>query len=108
MTKPRIERYVLTGDDMHRLVCGWDDCDRPAYEVNRVLEHQHDMRQGCRHADFVAWQASGQTAHKEQRFCSERHRLMWVNATGRNALRSIESTGRAYGNLPAGSRGLIR
>lgn len=106
--KPRIERYVITGADGHRMVCGWDDCGRPAYEVNRVLEHLHDTRQGCANADAIAWSASGITAHREQRFCSERHRLYWVNATGRNATRSIESTGRAYGNLPVGSRGLIR
>ena len=105
--KPRIERYVLTGVDMHRMVCGWSDCDRPAYESNRALEHQHDTRQSCTHADRVAFAGCGETAHKEHRFCSERHRLMWLNATGRAALRSLESTGRAYGNLPGGSRGII-
>jgi hypothetical protein len=40
-------------------------------------------------------------------FCTQRHRNYWVNATGRNALESMERTGRAYGNLPAGLRGMI-
>jgi hypothetical protein len=107
MSKPRIGKYVLTGYDMHRMVCGWDDCDRDALELHRVVEHLHDTRQSCIYADAVSIRACGETVHREQRFCSERHRLMWLNATGTAALRSLESTGRAYGNLPVGSRGTI-
>ena len=107
MSKPRIGRYVITGFDGHRMVCGWDDCGRDAYELHKLLEHKHDTRIGCGAADAMAIRGSGETAHVWQVFCSERHRLFWWNATGRQALRSIESTGRAYGNLPVGSRGTI-
>jgi hypothetical protein len=107
MNKPRIGRYVITGVDGHRMVCGWDDCGRDAYELHKLLEHAHDTRQGCGAADAIAWRACGETAHKWQVFCSDRHRLFWANATGRAALRSLESTGRAYGNLPVGSRGTL-
>ncbi len=40
-------------------------------------------------------------------FCSSRHKSYWDNATGGNALDSLARTGRAYGNLPVGSRGTI-
>jgi hypothetical protein len=107
--KPRIGRYVINLDsgDGRRIVCGWDDCERAGLEMYKQLEHQHPVDRPCGRADQVA-HAAGAHAHCWQVFCSERHRLYWVNATGRNATRSIESTGRAYGNLPVGSRGMIR
>lgn len=107
MNKPRIGKYLITGFDGHRMVCGWDDCQRHGLELHKLLEHKHDVRHGCGWADRMAVSHSGETAHVWQVFCSERHRLYWANATGRQALRSIESTGRAYGNLPVGSRGMI-
>ena len=107
--KPRIGRYVINLDsgDGRKIVCGWDDCTRPGYELYKQLRHDHPVDRPCGVADVTAWRNSGALAHVWHVFCSERHRLFFVNATGRNALRSIESTGRAYGNLPAGSRGII-
>jgi|SRR5215831_3089679 hypothetical protein len=105
--KPRLGRYLITGADGHRIVCGWDDCGRDGLELHKTLEHQHEVTVGCGWADRRALAASGETAHTWQVFCSERHRLYFVNATGRHALRSITSTGRAYGNLPVGSRGTL-
>jgi hypothetical protein len=105
--KPRIGKYLITGFDGHRMVCGWDDCEKDAYELHKLLEHKHEVTVGCGYADRRSWQATGETAHVWQVFCKEGHRLMWWNATGVQALRSIESTGRAYGNLPVGSRGTI-
>lgn len=107
--KQRVGRYVINLDsgDGRRLVCSWDDCSRDGLELYKQLQCLHPTDRGCTHADQVA-AANGANAHVWHVFCCERHRLYFVNATGRNATRSIESTGRAYGNLPVGSRGMIR
>jgi hypothetical protein len=91
-------RKVINRDNGRMISCGWDDCERDGYECHKIIWHEHARTIGC--ADPLA-------RHIHYVFCSERHRQMWVNATGTNALRSIESTGRAYGNLPVGSRGMI-
>jgi hypothetical protein len=98
---------VITGFDGHRIVCGWDDCDRDGLELYKTLEHRHPVGTPCGAWDRQVSGATDHTAHSWQVFCSHRHQLYWGNATGANAQRSITSTGRAYGNLPVGSRGTI-
>ena len=105
----RIARKVINldaGGD-RKIVCCWDDCGRDGVELHKLLLHDHDERLGCRAADAKVIPATGHTAHRWAVFCSDRHRLFFANSQGRAALRSIESTGRAYGNLPVGSRGTI-
>ena len=105
----RVEKKVINldagGDRV--LVCCWDECDRPGYQCYRHVSCRHDPVMGCEAADERGLVYTGQSAHITYVFCTQRHRNYWVNATGRNALESIARTGRAYGNLPVGLRGMI-
>ena len=107
--KPRIAKYVINLDsgDGRKLVCCWDDCERPGVELHKLLLHDHPVDRGCQAADRISLGAGSGTAHRWAVFCTDRHRLFYANAQGVFARRSIESTGRAYGNLPVGSRGTI-
>ena len=103
-----IEKRAINLDAGGRpLVCCWDECDRPGTVIYRHVSCLHDPRLSCARADVATMRNAGRTAHLEYVFCTMRHRNYWVNAAGRNALESIERTGRAYGNLPAGLRGMI-
>ena len=104
----KLERKAVNLDNGGRpLPCCWDECDRDGTVLYKHTSCLHDPRLGCRHADMATLATAGRTAHLEYVFCSQRHRNYWVNATGRNAQESIARTGRAYGNLPAGLRGMI-
>lgn len=100
-----LARRVINHDGGGRyIVCAWDDCERDGVELHKIRSHEHLRNVSCEDVDVGA--ALGR--HITFVFCSERHRLYWLNATGTNATRSLESTGRAYGNLPVGSRGTIQ
>ena len=104
----KLEKLAINLDNGGRpLVCCWDDCDRLGSVLYKHTSCLHDIRNGCAFSDERAFSASGRTAHLDYVFCSQRHRNYWVNAAGRNALESMARTGRAYGNLPAGMRGMI-
>ncbi len=103
----RIERKIINRDTERKNVCCWDDCDRDSTMLHRYLMHHHDTRMACAAADRVSLAHGGNTVHQWFAFCSERHRLMFVHSGGPRALAMIESQGRAYGNLPSGSKGTI-
>jgi hypothetical protein len=103
-----IEKRAINLDNGGQpLVCCWDECDRLGSTLYRHVSCLHDTRAGCASSDERVVVHSGRTAHLVYVFCSQRHRNYWVNSTGRNALESMARTGRAYGNLPAGLRGMI-
>ena len=105
----RIQRKIVNMDAQgdRFIVCGWDDCERPGFELYKLLLHDHPVNRGCNRADTISLAAGTGTAHRWVPFCCERHRLYYANAQGVFALRSLEASGRAYGNLPPGSRGTI-
>jgi hypothetical protein len=97
----RVGKRVINldhGGSTRYITCGWADCELPGYENNKIVWHEHVRTISCDH--YLA-------RHISYVFCTERHRQYWINSTGEHALRSIESTGRAFGNLPVGSRGMI-
>lgn len=74
------------------LPCCWDDCDRAGHTQwqARVPREPDDATE----ARLIA---TGQIPPPMSIyiFCSDRHRMMWVNGH------------RSYGNLPSGSRGTL-
>lgn len=105
-------RHVInldSGDGRH-LVCSWDECDHFGVTTYQHYECMHDRSEGCEHADTRLAPITGflRGGHRVHVFCTERHRAYFVNAYGENAHESIARTGRAYGNLPAGMRQMIR
>ena len=105
-------RYVINLDsgDGRKLVCSWDEeCQRHGLTLYQHHECMHDVRIPCQTADDrqVAYTGFTHGAHRVHVFCSERHRAYFVNAYGANALESLQRTGRAYGQLPAGMRRMI-
>ena len=100
-------RYVVNLDsgDGRKLVCSWDECDRPGTTLHQHYECVHDATASCEAADNRLIRMIAQTAHRTHVFCCDDHRNYFVNAYGRNAQESIARTGRAYGNLPVGIRG---
>jgi hypothetical protein len=82
---PTIAKYVLK--DGVRLTCclpsmpGGDTCDRPSYELYKVRVHEHAKAIPC---------DSPMASHIWYTFCSERHRLLFINSH------------RELGNLPSG------
>ena len=101
----RITRKIINMDSGtgRPIPCCWDDCERDATVLYETVAHEHLSSVRC--ADVDAGRAPGR--HYHYAFCSAGHKDLWDNATGRNAVRSIESTGRAYGNHSVGSRGTI-
>jgi hypothetical protein len=96
----RIGRKIINFDTGRYGICAWAECDQDANSLYQTRAHEHARSIPC----DDPWLGR----HITYAFCSERHKLYWDNATGGNALRSIEATGRAYGNLPVGDRGTIR
>ena len=97
---PRVAKYIINHDQGGtKVVCAWDECDRPGYELYKVRQHEHAHSIPCdsqlgKHITFV--------------FCSERHKQLWLNATGEMAKESeARNQGRIYGMLPAGYKGMI-
>lgn len=95
----RIGRKIINFDTGGYGVCAWDDCGSDACSLYETRAHEHARSIPCDHP---------LARHITYAFCTERHKLYWDNATGRNAHDSIARTGRAYGNLPVGDRGTIR
>ena len=83
----RVTKPVIKGNTGEHLRCAWFDCDHEAYELHKVRHHYHDRQIPCDQAE--------DTAHPWAAFCSERHRLLYVNSH------------RSMGNLPTGSRGTL-
>ena len=99
-----IAKKIINHDAGGRpIVCCWDDCTADATTLHTTRTHEHLRSVSCEAVD--AGVAAGR--HVTFAFCSGRHKGYWDNATGGNALDSIARTGRAYGNLPVGSRGSI-
>jgi hypothetical protein len=84
------------------VMCCWGPCEgKRATLLYRTIQHEHPRGISC---EAVERGELPGARHYHYTFCSERHKAYWDNATGTNALESIERTGRAYGNLPAGMR----
>lgn len=88
---------MINLDTQMAMVCGWDECDRPARTPYQVRLHEHvgrcesDVAQFGRHAHYV--------------FCTERHLLYWAHSSGWRANElAARYGGRIYGMLPPGSR----
>lgn len=93
----RIEKLIINLDTAMPLKCAWDECDKRARTPYQVRTHEHAA---CYRCDDPVW---GRHAHYA--FCTERHRLYWLNASGANAHRAAaENRGKIYGQLPAGIR----
>jgi hypothetical protein len=112
----RIGRKIINHDTGGYGVCAWGECDTDANSLYQIRTHEHPQQ--WRHegrlytrgalCELVNAAGGDLGKHVWYAFCSERHKLYWVNATGGNALESIERTGRAWGNLPVGDRGTLR
>jgi hypothetical protein len=98
----RVEKLIINLDTTLPMVCGWDECDRRARTSYQVRLHEHP-RVSCTAVN----EAGGELGrHAHFAFCSERHLMYWVNATGTHAHESAaRNQGRIYGQLPAGMRG---
>lgn len=67
----RVERRVLDREnaerlDDHHLLCCWDTCDRYGLEIFKVR-----VKYGTPGVPYDTWYV----------FCSERHKMYWVNST---------------------------
>jgi len=96
----RVERLMINLDTMHPMMCGWDECDRHARTPYQVRVHEHVGRCNSEQAQYGR--------HSHYVFCSERHLLYWVTASGANAHHTAaRNQGRIYGQLPEGLRNRI-
>ncbi len=98
----RITRKIINMDSGtgRPIPCVWDDCEKDATVLYETVAHEHLPNVRC--SDVDAGLALGR--HYHYAFCSAGHKDLWDTATGTNALRSMESTGRAYGNHSVGMR----
>lgn len=103
----RIARKIIN-HDAHgaALVCMWDDCERAARTIYRFRACRHPVSWSCEGADRMAAVNGATGAHIWMAFCSERHAVYFRHSEGWRALAMIEDQGRAYGNLPRGSKGI--
>lgn len=76
-----MSKKILSRDSEHWLTCCWDECERPGYDSNRTLFHDHNPGMGCGHP---------LSKHLWYTFCTERHRQYFLNSH------------RSLGKLPAG------
>lgn len=97
-----IAKRIINHDAGGRpIVCCWDDCDHRAVSLYEIRQHEHPRGADCSDVDAGLYPGA---RHYFFAFCSHTCMRYWQNATGTNALVSLENTGRAYGNLPAGYR----
>ena len=96
-----IAKKIINRGSGRYIDCCWEDCWEPSTVLYQTVTHEHLRSVSC--SDVDAGVAAGR--HYHYTFCSEGHKDLWDNATGRNALESIERTGRAYGNHSFGMRG---
>jgi|SRR5215472_8148716 len=101
----RIAKKIINLDRESPNLCCWDDCERPSTVLYRYRYHHHPAGRPCDQADRIAM-ATGDPQHQWFAFCSERHQGYFVYSGGWRAVAMIESQGRAYGNLPTGSKSL--
>lgn len=82
----RLGKYVYNMDvpGGRRIVCAWADCEADGVNLYLTVVHDHSTR--CDHPD---------AKHPKYLFCSERHKMYWVNSH------------RNMWNLPAGSRNVM-
>jgi hypothetical protein len=102
----RIAKKIINMDLERPNTCCWDDCSRDSTVLYRYRYHHHPASRPCATADATALAHGDPGAHQWFAFCSERHQAYFVSAGGWRALALVESTGRAYGNLPTGSKNL--
>ena len=81
-----IQRKIINFDkfDPGAVMCAWDDCERPGYELYKV-----PTRRGVQTMTYV--------------FCTERHRQYWI-AAGQGPETAARNQGRVHGMLPPGHR----
>lgn len=68
------------------LKCCWDDCERPAVSLHKVLKHEHAKGLPCN---------SPMSKHPWFTFCSEKHRQYFIHSHI------------AHGRLPTGEHGRL-
>lgn len=103
----QIARKIVNHDAYGtKLPCMWDDCERAALQLYQFRGCRHPFHWTCRQADAIAAAHGSAGAHIWFAFCSERHAVYFRYSEGWRALAMIDQQGRAYGNLPTGSKGL--
>jgi hypothetical protein len=103
----RIAKKIINHDAYGvPLLCMWDDCERPGRTIYRFRACRHPVGWSCDRADAIAAEHGTGGPHIWMAFCSERHAVMFRYSEGWRALAMIDQQGRAYGNLPRGSKGL--
>jgi hypothetical protein len=109
-THARIYRKLDNANNGKTFDCMFSDCDKAAYQNFPYVEHRHPgpyTERRCEAYDLRSIAASGQKAHITHLFCSERHRLMFVESGGWRVHRLLADRGHAFGYLPTGSRGMM-
>jgi hypothetical protein len=89
----RVHRKVLSRDTGVWLLCCWDTCERPGYDlysavVNDGFEPVYNTEFGMQYLPKTI----------KYVFCSERHKMYWVDAAGPGGLQ---------GKLRQGNRSLL-
>ena len=108
-THARIAKKIINHDAWGtELPCMWDDCERKATTIYRFHACRHPVHWSCRYANRMALAHGDAGAHIWMAFCSLAHLMYFRHSEGWRALAMIEEQGRAYGNLPVGSKGLGR
>lgn len=103
----QIARKIVNHDAYGtKLICMWDDCERAALQLYRFRGCRHPVHWTCAQADRMAASHGATGAHIWFAFCSERHAVYFRYSEGWRALAMLDQQGRAYGNLPVGSKGL--
>jgi hypothetical protein len=106
-THARIAKKIINHDAWGvPLSCMWDDCERKATSLYQFRGCRHPVQWPCAYADAMALNHGSQGAHIMFAFCSERHAVYFRYSEGWRAVAMIDQQGRAYGNLPTGSKGI--
>ena len=108
-THARIAKKIINQDNGGgRIMCMWDDCEQQATTLYQYRECRHDPGRTCDQAETLARGHGDAGAHIWMAFCMERHLLYFRYSGGWRAHQLLAEGGRAYGNLPRGSKGMIR
>lgn len=96
-THARIMRKVINHDSggNRKIMCAWDTCDKDGYQQHSIRQHEHAHWLDCddplaKHVTFV--------------FCTNRHKLFFLNCMGENARYGAAAGKQMWGNLPDGDR----
>jgi hypothetical protein len=70
-----IQKKVFNFDawDPRAIICAWSDCEKPGYEMHKVVSHQ-GVQRGERTMNYV--------------FCSDAHKRYWVDELHQNLRQS--------------------